>query len=447
MIDAISPTSKILLSVIIILVIIWLLYMIIKTKYIPDGSFRDTYENMIISAHRKYDHIFQNPNTLYNNTIGYENDKIVEMALKKSIRQEKLHTRNENKNRLSHKHVNDAVTSAFITGNLLRYNVAENTNPNTRDTILNNVNQYYNRALNRIHNNPGAAIVERDTNRPRLEHIINTISEFYNERNIPIDVSETRNRLRKARIIEAGNADTYFSPKHIRSDPQNVHDSNVTSDIYKKFTNIKLKNLSENKFSDPNELFSVIKNDSSLSNEQKSRANKTLDYLFKGHPITSLHSDGTEVLSNIWARINSSENEPVKEQLTKSLIDSLINSNEKNSSGEYKLACTTGVCSRVIDSLTLLDTDSDISSPIKNTEILRNEIFSKAHKVMKDTISAASADYQQAYNSTKTDPDTLDKISKLEIRILNNIDSIRLEYPNTNSDILNTIIDDAKAGI
>ncbi len=445
--DKIGTTSKIIIGIIVVLVIVWLCYMLFKNKHMPEGSFKETYENMIVSAHRKYDQVFQDPVTLYNHTIGYENDKIAEAALKKSVRQEKLHTRNEKKNRLSPKHVNDATVSAFIAGNILRYNVAENTNSSNRYIVLNEVDQYYTRALERIHANPNMAIVERNPNRPRPERILDTIDTFYGGANNT--VHETRNKLRRARIIESGhNSNVYFAPKHIRSDPQNVHDSSVVSDVLTKFNSIKLKNINESLDADSGpQIYEAIRSDRNLTPEQKERALKAAKSLLAGNHIESLHSDGREVLTSVWNRISSTENEGNRENLQRALMDSLVNSSERNASGEYRLVCLTGMCSRVLDSLTLLDSNPDISAPIKSTEILRNEIFSKAHKVMTDTVAAASPEHRAAYQSTHLDPDMSSRVTELETQICNNIDKIRDEYPNTDPRVLNTIIDDAKAGI
>jgi hypothetical protein len=190
----------------------------------------------------------------------------------------------------------------------------------------------------------------------------------------------------------------------------------------------------------------MIKSHGNFDQSQRELAKKTADALLLGNSISSLNTNGRDVLNTVWSRINSTENEPNREHLKNALMDALINSNEKNSEGAYKPVCLTGMCSRVLESLTILDTDAEISQPVKTTEILRNEIFTKAHKVMSDTLAAADPDTRNAYNSG-TDTILADRVSKLESDIRQAMDSIRDDYPDINPNTISNIIEDAKAGI
>lgn len=467
--ESLGTFGKVAIILIIILLLIWILHTSYKTGYMPDGVFRESYESMVLSANRQYDKYFESPETLYTKTIGYNNDDVAKTAISKAERLERSHETNE-LNGTTAESANNAAVNAFILGDLYRYNVAPalvNTGSAHRDANE-KASKYYRKALRRI-TQYAPLVVEQNVrvDQPTPEHIVDRLQQLVDDPDIILnadiqrDIIAAQNRIRGARVNapRAGHKDaavaTYFERRDVRNDPQNVHDSNITQSLKHKYDKILESNanadlralattLDEVNYLVPSkEQIETALNDSTLDDKKKRKARNILKHISPNNSISSLGTDEETVLLETWRRIHSPDNVAQKTNLRVALFDSLASAIEENSSGEQKV-CVTGRCGRIIDSLTLLDSSKDLSEPVKTTEILRNEIMMKAHKVFQDELKKAPQDIQNVYNGTVDTAPMLEAFKADAKKAIH--DSIVRDYPEGTTAISN-IINDAKAGI
>lgn len=476
-----SPTTLILISIIFIILFYWTASYFIKHGVVPNiVSFTN-------NTKKKYDEYYKTPTQLYEKTIGYVKDQISEIALKKGIKKEEMYKNNEKQGGISAKNLPDAINNAFTVGNLYLYNEAPNLTGNERIAAQNKAGEYYDIALNRLLQNPTIPHAEFIIDRIEdyYEHLIaeqilnetnnnhqprtnfNQIREFVAENRVnqantaPSDFYlRSKNRTKKVNETQKQFArEVYYDTKEVRNDAQNVHETNVVNEMKNKYDEIKelneneksLLNLRENKDEFITDIKQKINNLNKQSNNEKyQKALQTLDIMNKHNYISSLNTTETDVLRNVWYRINSHENESNKDNLVESFVTSLSDCIESDWSGKDHPVCITGRVTRVLNSLTLMDNNEKISQPVKTTEILRNEIFGKTYKIIQDELTKTDIDVAHAYNGANESmsPELKEKVEIFENHLKQTIsDDIRNSYPDVKQETLVTLIKEAQAGI
>lgn len=258
----------------------------------------------------------------------------------------------------------------------------------------------------------------------------------------------------------------YFEERDIRSSPQNVHDTELTNEmlnIYQSIVNANnnekesagYNNYKEPKIEDIRQAIKDYEWSSSVEDpsgsKRRNRALKIVNIAAKGNTLSQLsNAREDDVLLNVWKRVNSPENDDNKDSLQESLMDSLANSMDTNWAGEYKEVCIGGRCARILGSLTLLDKEPAIAAPMKTGEILRNEVFSKSWRIVQDELSDQSQEIQDAYNGKTLNPsdDIQTQVDEFENNTKNKIEEIiKKDYSTSKPDVLDNLIEDAKAGV
>ena len=156
----------------------------------------------------------------------------------------------------------------------------------------------------------------------------------------------------------------------------------------------------------------------------------------------NLNDTEQNVLLNVWKRVNVGTNVKNKKE---SLYNSMENCVEKTMSGKELTVCSTGRCGKIIDSLTFIDTNEDISKCIKSSDIIRNEASSKTYNILQKELSKESQEVQNIYNTGNGD---IKKIEKFENTLKNKItETLKNDYKDLPERLVNNIIDDCVAGI
>lgn len=468
--------------ILILLVIIWVVHNLYKNGRMPDGSFRDTYEYMLNSGRKTYDNYFTDAIKLYEKTIGYENDDTAKMAISKALKKEEMYAKNELNGRLSKKKLGKAAMNSFVIADIYRFNIAPN-QKTAKDKKLSQIQAalFYNKTLNRIVNNPIAIVQSSRTatstdNELPPEFMIDRAEEFYEDylkhltdENTTDDVlvfkpnfDRIRETVRDARVKVASSSNVkkdvavknYFSEKSVPNDPQNVHDTQVNNDFKNIFEKVIEKNQSEFDLSATPTLGDIRDEMMKYEFDSETKRERALLILHKfseGNMNTNLNTTEDQVLLNIWKRIHSPENQKVKDDMKSTLFDSMADSMDINNYGEFKEVCLSGRCDRVLQSLTLVDQDPEISKPVKTTEILRNEVFSKSYRILQDELKKVPPEIGDAYNGKLpqgSDPELEKKVAEFEDNVKMEIEkTIRQDHSNVKPTILESIIKDAVAGI
>jgi hypothetical protein len=286
--------------------------------------------------------------------------------------------------------------------------------------VLHDVNaaaREYNEIINIL--NPGNAIIEMP-HIVRIDTVLNRIEDFDQdlERVILADI--------RANIMPEDPFDV-----EITSDPQNVHDSNVNRNLASKYEKICYLN-GEPRLTIP-DILNATRHHPDQHAINRVLHTMEMDYL----PISKLNDSEINIALNVLQRILSKDNINNRDSLIAAYCDALKDSYDTDK--DY-VVCSQGRISRIIESLTLLDNDKDLSSPAKTDEIVMSEFMGKAHKNLQEFISHLSANEKARYdkNDAEIDNELKRKLSESMLEEYRDI------LPPAR---LNNLINQAAAGI
>lgn len=481
------------LAIFVIIFIIWLWLTWDQSAKLP------TFEKVS----KKYDEYMKTPSQLYERTVGHIKDSMADLIISKGVKKENMYRNNELNSGISTKNQQEAINNAFTLGNVYRYNIAPNDqDSNQYKNRMLDAGVYYGRTLNRITQNPI----------PGAEFMIDTIQDYYDNflaeyllnpdanqhtpqilqdferalggniqnrdgfiqvREIVAQTNRSKPKIQNKRtVIEKKFNETdkqhmqniYFEERDIRNDPQNVHEPEVVHELNTRYRKIRSKNAMEEDLEDKQQLgirtsdpISEIRNEISKSKNlgevDKRRALTTLNTMSGKNYVSSLDTNESEILKNVWDRVNSHENENNKEELKQSFIRSLSECVEPDWQGNDQQVCTVGRVSRIINTLTLQDNDNEISKPVRTTELLRNEIFAKSHNIIQKELLKADPLIARAYNGVQIEPDSKpsnfdEKIHEFEEHLKNQISTtIQSDYKDVKPETLTNLIFEAQQGV
>lgn len=483
------------------IIIVYFLSYLYNNGELPAAPFDEYMTRMKTSASTTYDNYFTSAADMYEKTVGYVNDEAAKMALDKSLQKERMYTRNEQLGRLSDKTTADAAATSFMIADLYRFNVAPNDNdPTVADAAA---AAQYASAMRRVAANPLGAVTTLDPHMPPAEFMIDRAEDFYedyvarqtldrdpnvlNILNIP-NLLQLRNDVRQARVAAAGTTpvpgalpvrtrttrrkknqtekermrDTYFADRDIRNDPQNVHETQVNKDMARIYRSIIQRNAAEDDIiGGQNDNAQTARNIAAIrdyartykfeDSKQRERAMKTIETMAAGNWISGLNSRENDILSNVWKRTSSAENEGNRANMRAALMSGLADCVETGYNGQDYQVCASGRTGRVLGSMTLLDANETISEPIKTVEVLRNEAFAKSFKIIQDALKETDEETVRGYNGALENPapDVATKVEAFEHALRDRIEkSLRAEYSDkTDEKVLNNLINDAQAGV
>lgn len=186
------------------------------------------------------------------------------------------------------------------------------------------------------------------------------------------------------------------------SDAQNVHDSDVQTDIKRIAAKLDMRGASQH--ADPAVLDYIL--NCGADSDLKQKAIEAYDTIrTRGINIAALNATEPQILNAVWQRANSPVNTGNQDSLKMALVDALASCIEGG-----RPVCSTGRSSRVISSLCMLDADSDISK-IGTSEMYKNEILEKANGLLKECIKTAQNSpnlSMQTYGKSFEDASILD---------------------------------------
>jgi hypothetical protein len=391
----------------------------------------------------------------YQNTIGYEFDDNAKVALANSEQAEDEYSQREAQGTLPRAQTGNAANSSFITASLYNYNLAPNlANPDDRRRAKRRAAAYFNKTIDRIARDPLG--VDLTTPQP-VEFLVDRAQDFWDDyllqvqaddpeiiRNIYVpNFDVVRNTVREVKAATLPKQQ-YYQRKPIPSDPQNVHDSQINNDMRALVRRIHQPRTARQGGSSFKEIVEAVQS-FPFSNEHKRQvALEVVGTMSKGRIPTSLDVSESELLQDVWERINSEENHSRRGPLREAFMNSLTECNE-----DGRVICTMGRCARVLSSLTLLDADSEVAKPLKTTEVLRSEAFFKAHQIVQNTLKEQPPEVVAAYNNPNVENEaTAEQVSNLEAQLRTAIETtLRRDYRDVKPTVLNGIISDALAGV
>lgn len=473
-----------------------IIFYAISKKEKLSNLFSDTYESMIYAITKNSDKSKNDPEKIYNGMVGYEKNDIIKKTSTKLKKREKLLLDHERRGKLTKNKINEAVTNSFMLGDIYRFSEMENAqNELERVRAIEMAGDYYMRTMNRIRNNPVDTIIGNEIeNGPTIDMMIDRADEFFQVNddlpvNIEINFNDLRDTMRDARAqaylgnhvaprtsvkkrplrkpnqtVKQFTQEQFYEPKNIRSDAQNVHEPQVSNSISQIYTVIKHENdkedmltggLDNRKNLDLGSIKQAVTEHNFTDEPGRQRALSVLETMSKGGEVTVLHDNEKNILLNVWRRIHSGDNSEQREFLKDAFMDSLSNGMEKNYYGDYAMVCANGRCDRVINSLTLIDSNPLISKPIKTKEIMRNEILSKSYSILQDELKRAPTNVAKAYNGSlsesQIDADLQNQVDVFVNNVKDKIETqIREDYKESDvrgETTLDNLIKDAQSGV
>lgn len=180
----------------------------------------------------------------------------------------------------------------------------------------------------------------------------------------------------------------------VKSSAQNVHDHNVNDELSKRYQT--LKSSTEGKITDEDnkDMLNFI--------SQIKGTDKILTNLACQDTLSRFDDDTEQkIWLTVWKRIHLAENNSNRDSLLLAFKNAIEDCEE-----DGYLVCTTGRVTRVLDSLTLLDKNPQISSPIKTDDIERKETYEAAHKILQRELDKKGTEYKKAYEEDKLEDTT-----------------------------------------
>lgn len=265
-------------------------------------------------------------------------------------------------------------------------------------------NYHYARAYNNILRNPVRAnhhmqniidyiISDRDVfTLPETEHpgtVISYAFEVLPDDDMIIDRIRMAENIIHNEYANTVSQDEYYDPD-IPNDTENVHDSNVQQTLVDKYNRMKLLNKADHMDS----LLDVLYARDIPETDKDKIVHVVRNILINPSFITNLNAYEYDVVAVVWNRIHDNSNLDNLDELRSSFFQALRDCYDDS---RDRLYCITGRVSRILDSLTLLDTDPVISEATKTQNILRKEIMNKTYVLLQEEISKLHQEEQDLY--------------------------------------------------
>lgn len=241
----------------------------------------------------------------------------------------------------------------------------------------------------------------------------------------------------------------FYRPRPVYNDPQNVHDPAVVDHIKGIYDRIRSHNerLGDGLPQDDQvlaHLSYMIDNHDFDTEDQRSRARQAYNNMLFGNTIDALHSSDTQIMIDVYKRIISPENANNRTDMQRAFMESLADAVENDMQGSPHLVCVTGRCARMLNSLTMLDSDGAISRPVQTTDMVRNEALSKASTILQTALQEAPEPVRQGY----VDSSGTDEVREFEQKVKAQIENmIRADYAHLENRVVDQVVQDAQAGV
>jgi hypothetical protein len=190
---------------------------------------------------------------------------------------------------------------------------------------------------------------------------------------------------RKAGASCKAEAHGSFAHEHeIRSDRQNTHDSAVNESLKATYGKIKTWNGAEKA------LLELRKHVDMLPEPKRAKAAKALRCLERENfYIIKLDARELDVLAAVWNRTVVPENRHCADNLKEAICEGL---SDMVTDKEVNVVCPSGRVSRLIESLTCIDTDASLGGAV-TLDMLRHEAIARSHEILQETIEQHRADH------------------------------------------------------
>ncbi len=326
---------------------------------------------------------------------------------------------------------------------------------NARDPI--GAHRHFNQALTQIIN--GQVDIRE------APFIINRIEDMHDQFVDVVDVEELpiqqailahygNQRMQLKKVSQQKNTvssdDPAFKQKVIlsrqdwQSDSQNVHDAAVYEELNYQINKIRTDN---NKISDihlhnydeaVNWLRVRYKNDP----VKTARVNQVINILNDNNPVGILPGiNEKDIITTVWQRTFDPANKKNAQQMREAMGEAVLDCVERD-----HVVCMAGRASKMWQALARLDKDDDVGV-LKTKQVIRNEIYQKAAKIVDDFVGE-NGSASQALKESYASNENTEQVNEMVECMKNKIDDMKSEYaPILHETHLLPILEECKAVI
>lgn len=207
----------------------------------------------------------------------------------------------------------------------------------------------------------------------------------------------------------------------IKSDSQNVHDSNINEEIKNQFQKIKdFNNINGVYIWNYNDIIDYIKNVYSNRDDLHAKdkahipnAISMLNYINKYESyIMKLNINEKDFIRHVFSKIQYGEDIKIKNTQMENLV---LNLKESYSTGVP--VCVTGRVTRIMSSFANIDSDIPELGELRSKQVIKNEILFKTGALRTKIMDLENPDNIDKYNKSIQDEDTIKLENKLKKEI------------------------------
>lgn len=249
---------------------------------------------------------------------------------------------------------------------------------------------------------------------------------------------------------EIANDDPEFTQKMLlsrqswNSDSQNVHDAAIYETLKDQFIKIRTENtkIPNVQLHGYDEAVQWLKLRYHNEPDKKKSVDKVIHVLNNNYPVGSIaNTKEKDILTTVWQRTYDAANAASANDMREALADAVLDCVEGG-----HVVCMSGRTSKIWQALAKLDKDEKVGI-LKSKQLIRNEIFERAAKVVDDYVGitgSASDILKKSYN----DGDNSEQVKELTETIKGQIDKISDDYIKLLPiDQLNMTITECKAAV
>ena len=237
---------------------------------------------------------------------------------------------------------------------------------------------------------------------------------------------------------------TILSRQDWQSDSQNVHDASINEELKAQIHKVKTDNskIKDIQLHDYNEAVNWLRVRYKNDPQKLANVNKVIDMINNNYAVGIVPNiREKDVLTTVWQRTYDADNAKNAAQLREAMGEAVLDCVERD-----HVVCNAGRTSKIWQALARLDKDEDVGV-LKTKQVIRNEIYQKAAKIVDDFVGVNGSASQILKESYANNENT-EQVRELTECMKNKIDDLKSEYTTLLHDThLVPIIEECKAVI
>lgn len=200
-----------------------------------------------------------------------------------------------------------------------------------------------------------------------------------------------RKQIAAAEPTPVAAVDKYFDlSAHYKSEPQNVHDIAVNSDLRQTLARIRMHERdpvsARDAISEAREYAEGPYAENPLNDGAKvRRAIGVLNRIAENNFISTFADTEANIFASVWGRANHPSNRKSADVMREAIIDAVADADQ-----DGNIVCINGRTARVLNALATIDSDSQIADAAMTMQAYKNQAFAEAREIITREIATAA---------------------------------------------------------